>query len=229
MVDVAHPLHRECRAGRAPLLLEDRVGPRQHDLICQPLADHDGHVGGQGWRRLLVDDGLPCRRVQRIDLEERLPELVAGQALERGKVDALVGEALVVVDARLRHDALELKLRIAVLPGDECLRSDDPADDPVPLRLDDRGQFGGRCRRRHADELEVRRLLGCEVAGPQGAVAALRVTEDGVARTRLRFGHCTDGADRVDDVVHLGFRDQIELGAGRTEADVVRRDDDPAE
>ena len=85
--------------------MQQRLGPRQDDLVRGALGDKDGHARGEGRRCLVSNKIRPARRIDRVHGEERLAELGARKSFESGQLDALLSQALGIVVADRGEDA----------------------------------------------------------------------------------------------------------------------------
>ena len=85
--------------------MQQRLGPRQDDLVRGALGDKDGHARGEGRRCLISHNRGPAWSVDGVDGKERLAELSAGNAFESGQLDAFLSQALGIVVASGCEDA----------------------------------------------------------------------------------------------------------------------------
>ena len=182
-------------AGRAAAL-DVHVGEHLvDDVVAHPLEHEERRLGGPLPGGRARHDVGPRRDVARVVGDDLVDGLAEG--LQHLAV-ALVGDDLALVEPGRREHLGPVGIGVRRLRARE-------AHDHEPERVGQRRgggehglDLGGRCAGDHACEVEVGRVLGCDLTGEQRGLAALRVPEhDGVVR-RLGLRDPLRGAHHVE-------------------------------
>jgi hypothetical protein len=207
---------------------EARLHRGRHQLVVQPLCDQHrlrprpgGRVLGQplaqraagGWRR--EDAAADGRRFERGE-----PGTAAREAAGRDVARHQRRPAACVV--------IELHVAIRVAVGLQQVRRGDAADGRVLHGGHQRRQVARRGERGDAGQRHVGRVAGCEGAGPQRSVAALRMAPGDGAIGQRHAHHLPRGPHRIERGAGLAGADQVGVDAGGAQAHVVGGDPDPA-
>ena len=143
-----------------------------------------------------------------------------GQLLVVGE-DAALGDLLDQRDGDGLEHLIELGARVDVAPRDHRIGGQQLARGAVEVALEQLGQLGRRRRVGDPDEVELGRVVRCQLAREQRRVTALGVAphRDLLAGARLR--EPLRGPHAVEHGVALARPDEVRVHARRAQAGVV--------